>query len=135
MNTIDLIKSYHAHIYFVGTAEREAAVLLREDIAERFRVRLGRWHEQPIGPHDQPMYQVAFRVEQFASFVPWLMINRRNLTILVHPNTGSPRLDHLDHALWLGKKLPIVRPEQLPARENAEEDHAVEPNTNPTLTP
>jgi hypothetical protein len=37
----------------------------------------------------------------------------------IHPNTGRARDDHLDHALWLGERLP-VRAEVLsndPARD------------------
>ena len=107
------IRSYHAHIYFVDTAQRQRAAAIREQLAEHFEAKLGRWHEQPIGPHERPMYQVAFAVSVFATLVPWLMLNRQDLAVLVHPNTGQPRRDHLVHALWLGEKLQIVRPEQL----------------------
>ena len=71
--------------------------------------------------------------EVFAQFVPWLMLNRAGLTILVHPNTNNPRRDHLVHALWLGEMLPIVRPEQLPDLSNAAKEEQVVPNTSPTL--
>jgi aromatic ring-cleaving dioxygenase len=111
---VSAIISYHAHIYFEGDEQRAAALLLRERIGERFAVTLGRVHERPIGPHARPMYQVAFNPETFASFVPWLMLNRMNLTVLVHPNTSRPRSDHLFHALWLGEVLPILHPEELP---------------------
>jgi aromatic ring-cleaving dioxygenase len=111
---VSAITSYHAHIYFEGDEQRAAALLLRERIGERFAVTLGRVHEQPIGPHARPMYQVAFNPEIFASFVPWLMLNRMNLTVLVHPNTSRPRSDHLFRSLWLGEVLPILHPEELP---------------------
>ncbi len=132
---IDQIASYHAHIYFKDAAQREAAVLLRERIAERFSVQLGRWHDQLVGPHDRPMYQVAFQLPVFASFVPWLMLNRLDLTILIHPNTGRARRDHLVHAIWLGEILPIVRPEQLPESDNGAPEGAVVPNTAPHIQP
>ena len=53
------------------------------------------------------MYQVAFACEQFAQVVPWLMLNRENLDILVHPSTGDDVADHTKHALWLGNKLEL----------------------------
>jgi DOPA 4,5-dioxygenase len=53
------------------------------------------------------MYQVAFSPDLFAEFVPWLMLNRDSLAVLVHPETGRPRDDHLTHALWLGEVLPL----------------------------
>ncbi|MBT7293092.1 MAG: 4,5-dioxygenase, partial [Rhodospirillaceae bacterium] len=42
-----------------------------------------------------------------AEFVPWLMLNRKGLTILVHPDTGHPVPDHEDYPLWLGEKLDL----------------------------
>lgn len=129
------ITSYHAHIYFDGTAEREIAAWLREAVAERFLVQLGRWHDKPVGPHSRPMYQVAFDVDVFPKLVPWLMINRRGLSVLVHPNTDSPYDDHLIHALWLGGALAIngtMLPHKLAAGEDLIEK--VVPNTAPTGT-
>jgi DOPA 4,5-dioxygenase len=125
------IRSYHAHIYFdPGTRSRAEA--LREQIAVRFSVQLGRWREAPVGPHSAAMYQVAFAPEVFAAFVPWLMLNRQGLDVLVHPNTGAPRDDHLVHALWLGRPLPLGD-SVLPLR--SEREDPVVPNTEPTLKP
>jgi aromatic ring-cleaving dioxygenase len=68
---------------------------------------MGRWHDRPVGPHPQAMYQVAFPPELFPRLVPWLALNRAGLTVLVHPETGRARADHLQHALWLGAVLPL----------------------------
>jgi aromatic ring-cleaving dioxygenase len=117
------IVSYHAHIYYRTADERTNAAQIREQIAERFPVVLGRWQDRLIGPHAAPMYQVAFGCEVFASFAPWLMLNRQGLVILLHPNTGGPRGDHLVRAVWYGETLPILHPEQLP--ETSDEDYTV----------
>jgi aromatic ring-cleaving dioxygenase len=101
----DRITDFHAHVYF-DAQSRGAAALLREELSA-FQVRLGNWHEQPIGPHSQGMYQVVIMPEQFHGVVTWLMLHRRGLNILVHPETGNDLLDHTDHALWLGEKLPL----------------------------
>ena len=53
------------------------------------------------------MYQVAFPVTEFPRLVPWLMLNRGGLRILVHPQTGNAYDDHAIHALWLGAPLPL----------------------------
>jgi DOPA 4,5-dioxygenase len=127
------ISSYHAHVYYRDAAEREAAERLRTQIGERFAVQLGRWHDRQIGPHDRAMYQVAFAVEVFQHFVPWLMLNRAGLTILIHPNTENPRRDHLVHAVWMGEVLPIVRPEQLPTASPDHRAEEIKPNTSPSL--
>ena len=42
-----------------------------------------------------------------SAVVPWLLLNRRGLTILVHPETGDDYEDHAQHALWLGAILPL----------------------------
>lgn len=100
------ISGYHAHIYY-DAASRETAALVREQLAERFDVRLGRWRDAPVGPHPRAMYQVAFAADQFDRVVPWLMVNRQGLVVLVHPLTGDDLADHSDHALWLGERLDL----------------------------
>jgi aromatic ring-cleaving dioxygenase len=110
---LDVIASFHAHVYFDGPAEREIALQLRERMSARFPLALGRIHDKLVGPHARPMYQVGFAAATFAAFVPWLMLNRRGLSILIHPNTGAERDDHLEKAMWLGEKLPILNADQL----------------------
>jgi DOPA 4,5-dioxygenase len=132
--SIGTIESYHAHVYFDGPAAREQAALLRDEIAARFLVQMGRWREQPVGPHPMAMYQVAFDKELFPTLVPWLMLNRRGLTIVVHPNTDRPKDDHLKHALWLGAALELdgsLLEESLAALGRAQDE--IQPNTAPTL--
>jgi aromatic ring-cleaving dioxygenase len=110
MNTdfddIARIEGYHAHVYY-DAATRNAAARLREAMGQAFTVRLGRWHDEPVGPHPVSMYQVAFAVGEFARLVPWLMLNRGELSVLVHPTTGDDYADHAQFALWLGPPLAL----------------------------
>ena len=101
------ISGYHAHIYYDPTKTRSTAALLREAIGRHFEVAIGSWHDEPVGPHPIAMYQVAFSAGQFPLFVPWLMLNRRDLDVLVHPQTGDAYDDHTKHAIWLGKPQPL----------------------------
>lgn len=133
MRAVGEIASFHAHVYFDDEAEAAAARALREAVAERFAVRLGTWHERAVGPHDRPMFQIAFAPELFASLVPWLMLNHGSLNILVHPNSGRPRRDHMEDRIWIGEALPLVE-EVLPEREDQPET-AGDPNTAPSLSP
>ena len=128
---ISQIASYHAHIYFDGPAQRAHAMVLREQIGQRFGVALGSIHDRLVGPHSRPMYQVSFDLASFATFVPWLMLNRQGLAVLVHPNTGRERDDHLLHGAWLGEVLPIVNVEML--RNDAPPEAALPVNTQPVL--
>ena len=129
------ITSYHAHIYYDLGEGRERAARLRELIGERFVARIGAWHDELVGPHLKPMYQVAFAVDLFPRFVPWLMLNRMDLSILVHPNTRRPRDDHLRYALWLGPVLPL-KGDILPAEVGPDKIEILpEPNTKPAREP
>jgi aromatic ring-cleaving dioxygenase len=100
------IHGYHAHVYY-DRGSHEAAARLREAIERSFEVVMGRWRDEPVGPHPQSMYQVKFDPAEFARIVPWLMLNRSGLTILVHPETDNAYLDHAENALWLGNKLSL----------------------------
>ena len=77
------------------------------------------------------MYQVKFNPEEFASVVPWLMLNRAGLNILVHPETTDAYTDHAVNALWLGAKLPAARcpaqPQERLASFQAAPIHAIRP--------
>jgi len=126
------IASFHAHVYFDGAEQAAAARRLREAVAERFAVRIGTWHERPIGPHAKAMFQIAFAPNLFAGLVPWLMLNHGTLSILVHPNSGRPRQDHVEDRIWIGEALPIID-EAL--REQEEAEAAAPPNTEPILRP
>ena len=100
------ITGYHAHVYYTE-ASRELADQLRERVAASFAVTLGRWREEPVGPHPQSMYQIVFAPALFGELVPWLMLNRAGLIILVHPETGDDLIDHRDYPLWLGEKFAL----------------------------
>ena len=101
-----VIRFYHAHVYY-DAASRPAAERLRSEIEGRFEVVMGRWREEPVGPHPQAMYQVKFDPPEFARIVPWLMVNRAGLAVLVHPDTGDAYTDHAENPLWLGEKLKL----------------------------
>jgi aromatic ring-cleaving dioxygenase len=102
------ITGYHAHVYYDPAATRDAAARVREGLGAAFsRATLGSWHDEAVGPHTVAMYQVAFAVEDFARLVPWLMLNRRGLDVLVHPLAGDAYDDHTVYAMWLGEKLPL----------------------------
>lgn len=106
MNTPPPPAGFHAHVYYDATSKADAEDL-RTEIDGRFEVEVGRWHDNPIGPHPFGSYQVAFMPELFGKIVPWLAMNRRNLVILVHPETGDDLIDHSDYAMWLGDSATL----------------------------
>jgi len=102
------ITHYHAHIYYDPAATRDRAALLRDRVAAAFpEARVGRWHDELVGPHLRSMYQIAFPRKLLPSLLPWLMLNRDGLSVLLHPEAGNAYADHTEHAAWLGKALPL----------------------------
>ncbi len=102
------IAEYHAHVYYDPATTRDRAERLRTRVAAEFpRARIGRWHDELVGPHTRSMYQIAFPASLLAALLPWLMLNREGLSILLHPETGDDYRDHSAHAAWLGERLPL----------------------------
>lgn len=105
-NKTNDIKNFHAHVYY-DSHTREMAARVRDALAAQFEVELGRWRDEPVGPHPQAMYQVKFAPEEFGKIVPWLMLHHEALAVLIHPSTDDEVSDHTDRALWLGKQLEL----------------------------
>ena len=107
------VKGYHAHVYYDAATKPKAAEL-RATIIARFAVEPGAFSDEPRGPHPISQFNVIFKNEEFQHIVPWLMLNREGLDVLVHPLTDSSYDDHSKNALWLGKPVPmrleILRP-------------------------
>ena len=101
------IRDYHAHIYYEPHTRAEAERLRASMEALFPAARYGRWHDRPVGPHPSAMFQVAFPVDLFAALVPWLLLNRGQLTVFLHPETGFPKRDHSLHAAWMGPQQQI----------------------------
>ena len=100
------ITGYHAHVYFDADTQ-ETARLVCEEAARLFPVQVGRMHARNVGPHPRWSCQLGFGPESFDRVIPWLMINRRGLTVFTHPETGDHLSDHRDRAIWMGEMLPL----------------------------
>lgn len=77
-------------------------------------LRIYRFWKEPIGPHPIAMFEVnLFTPAQFGAFIPWLVINRGGLSVLIHPNTVNPETDehdeaerdHTQRATWMGERV------------------------------
>ena len=100
------LKGYHAHVYF-DSATRPTAERLRDTIVGSFKVQAGAFADEPRGPHPVPQFNIIFEIPEFQNLVPWLMLNREGLNVLVHPLTESNYDDHSTYALWLGTPVPL----------------------------
>src|SRR5689334_17026090 len=99
-------KGYHAHVYYdAGT--KPAAEKLRAALLDKFKVEAGAFSDAPIGPHPVSQFNVIFETPEFEHVVPWPMLNREGLDILVHPLTDSSYNDHTAYAMWLGAPVAL----------------------------
>ena len=100
---------YHAHIYF-GPETRGHAQKFRQAILDLNLVDVKVWEliDRPIGPHPLPMFEVDFSNERFEFLMDWFKKNHKELSILIHENTGHDLRDHTEGAFWLGEKQALV---------------------------
>ena len=100
------IDGYHVHVYY-DTETRLRAQRLRETIASTLGVEVRELSDEPRGPHPVPQFRFTFSTAQFENIVPWLMLNRQGLDVLVHPLTDNSYDDHSRYAVWLGSPVAL----------------------------
>jgi DOPA 4,5-dioxygenase len=95
------IKEFHAHVYY-DAATRSQADNLCKQAGAAFGIKVGRMHDNPVGPHPRGSCQLTVPADRFAAVMPWLVLNRHGLTVFAHAQTGHALQDHTDHVIWLG---------------------------------
>ena len=95
------IQDFHAHIYF-DAEQVDRARALGSAAADRFGLPVGHYHLRPVGPHPRGSVQLTVPAERFGEVAQWLTLNRGDLTIFAHANTGDDRADHMRHVIWFG---------------------------------
>jgi aromatic ring-cleaving dioxygenase len=100
------VHGYHAHVYY-DKATFPAATRLRDALGEGLPVEVGSLRDEPVGPHPVSQFAVIFKADAFQTVVPWLMLHREGLDILVHPLTDDMVDDHSVYALWLGTPVAL----------------------------
>lgn len=98
---------YHAHIYFDPKKTRAAAERICAALGEKFQVEVESLRDGPVGPHPLANALVIFKPDQFAHVVPYLMLHRDGLDVLVHPLTTDAVEDHSRYAIWLGNPVEL----------------------------
>lgn len=100
------IADFHAHIYF-DPPELERAQALAGAAQERFGLRVGHFHQRPVGPHPRGSVQMTVPTDLFGEVATWLAVNREGLTIFAHASTGDDRRDHGHNVVWFGPSEPL----------------------------
>jgi len=98
---------YHAHIYYDLTKTRSVAQRVCTGLGEKFEVEIEEFRDTPRGPHPISNVLVIFKPDQFEHVVPYLMLNRDGLDVLVHPLTTDAVEDHSSYAIWLGHPVEL----------------------------
>jgi aromatic ring-cleaving dioxygenase len=95
------IENFHAHVYYDADTRKRAEGLCKA-AGKKFGVKVGRMHDNPVGPHPRGSCQLTVGNDQLAEVIPWLILNRNQLTVFAHAQTGNALKDHTEHVLWLG---------------------------------
>ena len=98
---------YHAHIYYDPAKTRPTAERVCAAVGEKFRVEIDGFRDGPVGPHPIANVLVIFKPDEFEHVVPFLMLNREGLDVLVHPLTEDAVEDHSSYAIWLGNPVEL----------------------------
>jgi DOPA 4,5-dioxygenase len=96
------IRDFHAHIYYDPDQVEQARALAAAAQA-RFPVAEGHFHLRPVGPHPRGSCQLTVPANTFGDIAQWLTLNRGQLTIFAHANTGDDLADHTQHVIWFGE--------------------------------
>lgn len=59
------------------------------------------------GPFVSGEWSIFIPLGYYPLITPWLMQNRGNLSMLLHPNTGYEYEDHSIWAMWSGQPWPL----------------------------
>ena len=78
-NASPAVYGYHAHVYY-NAETFPVAEKLRETLAGKFPVELGRFSGEQVGPHPVPQFQIILKTAQLQTVVPLLMLNREGST-------------------------------------------------------
>ena len=97
----DRIRDFHAHIYF-DPEEVDRARALAAEVAARFDIGVGHFHQRPVGPHPRGSCQLTVQPEDFGPVASFLALRRDGLTIFAHASTGDDIADHTQHVIWFG---------------------------------
>ena len=95
------IRDFHTHIYY-DAEEVDEARRLAAAAQDHFRIAVGHFHLRPVGPHLRGSCQLTVPTGLFGDVAQWLALNRGQLTIFAHANTGDDIADHTQHVIWFG---------------------------------
>jgi DOPA 4,5-dioxygenase len=100
------MEHFHAHVYYDETTLDKAKSLIQQ-ASDLNYLEIGRMHERSVGPHPLWSCQLLCLTKDLGRLIPWLMKNRGELTIFIHPVGDNDLDDHSRHAMFLGEPVEI----------------------------
>ena len=64
-------------------------------------------NQQAIGPHPIGSFEVWVPIESFSVIYGWFLLNREDLSVMIHPLTRYELLDHTIHSTWMGTPMKL----------------------------
>lgn len=101
-----MIKNFHIHLYFNKTTIQVAKDLAKE-IHQKFSISIGTFHERNVGPHPRWSVQLSVPTDLFGEILSFVAVNRKDLIVFTHPDTGNNLIDHTANAIWMGEMLGL----------------------------
>ncbi len=82
---------------------------LWERIRREFpELRIHKVWDRPVGPHPIAMFEMdVLTPKQFGALIPWLVIHRGSLSVLIHANTCDDERDHTQVSLSDNVRLSV----------------------------
>lgn len=100
--------SYHAHVYFrPGEEPLIEALHARAEGELAGMATVWPIRYRPVGPHPLPMFEIEFADAHREPVLAWVTAHHGDRSVLLHPETGNDRVDHSEHARWLGERLEL----------------------------
>lgn len=102
-----LIEGFEAYLYF-SSDQKEVGLGVKNNINKLgFNLLMAKESEKADDVHPAGYVRLDFDLDEFGIIVPWLMLNRQKLSVLVVPKTKNRRADFKKHSLWLGSPLAL----------------------------
>lgn len=115
--------SYHVHVYFLVSNKNQTAYArqLRQSYIDEYKVIdctedcdtlcpvQCHWdfNEVPMGPHPVGSFGIYVPLANTLDALRFFSLNHGELSVLVHPNSGYPKIDHGPNSFWIHQMLPL----------------------------
>ena len=97
----------HAHIYFEERSREIVEKIRLNLLSSPWCLFVGSVSDKLLGPHPMPQLEIHFHDEELMKAVKFLLLNKENLSVLVHTVTQNDYLDHTENCFWLGTELNL----------------------------